>query len=101
MKVYQLQNKNQFIIYCANKIVFQSYESICAIVEVGKFTLGRRWDYSKTTLKHLYYFIDEVFKYLNKDLKDKLNDLYKSKNKRLFIQKLINNNYIKYDSELI
>lgn len=50
---------NQFEYRDNNKAVFQSYESICCIVDYAKqlITFWKHWDYSKTTLKHLKAFL--------------------------------------------
>ena len=52
---------NQFIIYAEGKKVFQSYDSIIAIVDyVNKIiTLGKDWDYSRTTDKHRNIFFND------------------------------------------
>lgn len=96
MKVSQFYNKNQFIIEDeeSQKIYFQSYDSMIAIWDRNSqtLTLGHDWDYSKTTSKHLYLFIDD---YCN--IKDfNIN----SKTKRQDIQKLIDSGAIKYDDNL-
>lgn len=64
--VEQLQNRNQFVIYCSNKesglsvVAFQSYRTLIAVLEGGKLYINwNYWDYSKTTLKHLKIFINE------------------------------------------
>ena len=59
MKVQQLKNKYQFLITDGNKIIFQSYNSKVAIIdrEQATLTLGRHWDYSLTTKKHLTVFL--------------------------------------------
>lgn len=60
MNIYNvLGHVNQFA-YNGNdgSRVFQSYNSVCAIVEPdGTIILGRDWDYSPTTLKHLKAFL--------------------------------------------
>lgn len=92
MKVKQLENKNQFIILGNNgDIEFQSYDSrIARIGKGGTLELSTRWDYSKTTLKHLYIFLEEylynIDDFIQEDIKEIL--LY-SKNKKKDIQKLI------------
>lgn len=96
MKVEQLENKNQFIIYTGNARIFQSYNSVIAISETGKpLLLGKDWDYSKTTLKHLYIFLEHYIycAVWNNSIKYK-------KNKRKAIQEAINNGLIQYDEEL-
>lgn len=49
---------NQFIIYADGKIIFQSYDSIIAVVNKMDKTieLGADWDYSVTTGKHRNIF---------------------------------------------
>ena len=98
MKVRQLENKNQFVMEDNQKAIFQSYESV--IAEYDKIndilTLGIDWDYSKTTTKHLYIFLEEIiprFSQLHEDITSALL----TKNKRKSIQILIDNNIIKYD----
>lgn len=93
MKVEQFYNKNQFIIEDeeSGKICFQSYNSIIAIWDrnTQTLTLGGHWDYSKTTRKHLYLFINDycILKGFDIDSKTKKQD----------IQKLIDKGIIKYD----
>ena len=49
---------NQFVIYADGKIIFQSYNSIIAIVDKANksIELGADWDYSVTTGKHRNIF---------------------------------------------
>lgn len=66
-KVEQMINNNsnpaanQFVIYAENKKIFQSYDSIIAIVDYEKktVTLGEDWNYSKTTGKHRNIFFKD------------------------------------------
>ena len=101
MKVRQLENKNQFVMEDNQKAIFQSYDSV--IAEYDKIndilTLGVDWDYSNTTRKHLYIFLEEIiprFSQLHEDVTSALL----TKNKRQSIQILINNNIIKYDDNM-
>lgn len=96
IKIEQLENKNQFIIKDNQNNYFQSYDSLVAIYnrEKEKLTLGKDWNYSKTTLKHLYIFIDN-YCYIKE-----LRGLSYSKNKRKLIQSLIDKKIIKYDLKL-
>ena len=52
---------NQFVISGDSKVIFQSYDSTICIVEYKNgeihITLGKHWDYSKTTSKYLYQFL--------------------------------------------
>ena len=97
MKVENFYNKNQFIIFGGDAIVtFQSYNSIIAKIDKnGTLKLGNDWDYSKTTLKHLYLFINDYFNLLG-DFTQKLfgYEFNSSKNKKAYIQKLIDNEKI-------
>lgn len=95
VKVEQLVNKNQFTIRVKNKIYFQSYESLIACYDFDKkqLTLYPDWDYSNTTRKHLYIFIDNYVKYeINRRL-------YGVKSKRKEIVKMIKGKIIKYARE--
>lgn len=101
MKVRQLENKNQFVMEDNERAIFQSYESV--IAEYDKIndilTLGIDWDYSNTTRKHLYIFLEEIiprFSQLHEDVTSALL----TKNKRKSIQILIDNNIIKYDDNM-
>ena len=96
MKVEQFYNKNQFIIFGGDAMVtFQSYNSIIANIDNrGTLNLGNDWDYSKTTLKHLYLFLND-YKYMTQDYTKKLIDnILNAKNKKQYIQKLIDNDEI-------
>ena len=98
MKVEQLENKSQFVILGNNgEIEFQSYNSrIAKIDRNGTLELSKKWDYSKTTLKHLYVFLDRYFYNLDNFMQEELkNILYgKCSNKRASIQKLIDDEKI-------
>ena len=92
MKVKQLENKNQFIILGdKGEIEFQSYDSrIARIDKSGTLELSIKWDYSKTTLKHLYIFLEEHLYNLDSFIQDNIKKiLLYSKNKRKDIQQLI------------
>ena len=95
MKVEQFKNKNQFRIYGNGENNLQSYDSlVCTITNYQGckqcVILGRDWDYSNTTRKHVYLFLEEYA-----DVR--LNNV---PNKRKFIQELINQNIIKYDENM-
>ena len=96
MKVEQFMNRNQFHLYGEGKDILQSYNS--KVVEIewettpGNYLikLGRDWDYSTTTSKHVYAFLEE---YANMSFANITN-------KRKYIQKLIDNGVIKYDENM-
>lgn len=101
MKVKQLQNKNQFLMEDEKKIIFQSYESTIAEYDKKKeqLTIGRHWDYSKTTAKHFYIFIDEILPY-NENTKEIIQTKNET-NRKKAIQKLIDKKIVKYKKEMI
>lgn len=100
MKVEQFKVANQFHIYNNDTDILQSYDS--KVVEVKHITednehvidfitLGCDWDYSNTTRKYVYLFLEEY------------SDLiipYNEKNKRAYIQKLIDSNEIQYNENM-
>lgn len=92
-KVSQLENKNQFTIETNEGVFFQSYSSLCAKVSSDGLTLGRDWDYSHTTLKHLYIFLDNYCYSVYTMIEG-------SKNKRATLQKMIDDGIINYDEEM-
>lgn len=97
MKVKQLENKNQFVILGNNgEVEFQSYNSrIAKINKSGTLELSSRWNYSKTTLKHLYVFLDRYLYNLDNFIQNDIkNILLYSKNKKKDIQKLIDDEKI-------
>lgn len=101
MKVEQFYNKNQFIITGKEGIYFQSYSSTIAIIDnKGNLTFGYCWDYSHTTMKHLYLFLNNYYSYLNQDLQKNLKTLQIEANKRKYLQKLIDSKLIKYNENL-
>jgi hypothetical protein len=101
MRVEQFYNKNQFVIRGEGKTVFQSYNStIAEINKNGQLTLGIDWDYSRTTLKHLYLFLEYYICLFNEELKEEVHILRNKSNKKAYIQKLIDNGTIKYNENL-
>lgn len=97
-RVEQFYNKNQFIIKGGGGITFQSYDSTIAnINNKGKLKLGKNWDYSKTTLKHLYLFLSDYKNLIENYTYSQifLKRFEYSKNKKAFLQNLINKKIIK------
>lgn len=94
MKVKQFYRANQFRLYGEGKNYLQSYNSLVVKIEGDYYnrqiTLGRDWDYSTTTSKHVYLFLEE---YTN-------ISLYGIKNKRKYIQDLIDEGKIIYDENM-
>lgn len=60
MKVSQYKHANQFIITTSNKVSLQSYKSEVVRIVAGKGVyLGKAWDFSATTRRHVYAFLEE------------------------------------------
>ena len=78
MKVYNMTSNstgrevaNQFIIEDGGKIYFQSYSTIIAVKEAGKITIDNNAEnYSRTTSKYLYQFLNTNRKNLLQDVKE-------------------------------
>lgn len=109
MKVEQFLNRNQFRLYDNYTNILQSYDS--KVVEITNYpgcfqciVLGRDWDYSTTTSKHVYAFLDEYSKVRfygvvnkRKYIKDLIEEYAKDKN--TFLDK--HNFAIIYNEEMI
>lgn len=109
MKILE-NNNNMMILENGDYTYLISYNSIIAktnniFVKNGKINkkyglyLSNKWDYSNTTLKQLYYFIE-----LHNTARDERGNLFgyamnQEKNKKEYIQKLINNKKIKIIKE--
>lgn len=65
MRITNFLHMNQYNIEINNVVYFQSYDSTIAKVSYENgakiLTLGRDWDYSNTTLRHLYAWLYENF----------------------------------------
>ncbi len=83
MKVSNMRSRNgndvpnQFIISDTNKSIFQSYNSVIAVMEYDTLvkkdviTLDRYyWNYSRTTSKYLSMFLNECTGDIRKKIKD-------------------------------
>lgn len=109
MKVEQFLNRNQFHLYGDYKDILQSYNS--KVVEITNnpgciqcIILGCDWDYSTTTSKHVYAFLDEysnvrIYGVTNKRkyIRDLIEE-YKN-NREEFLNK--HNFSIIYDEEMV
>lgn len=94
MQVSQFYNKNQFLIEGNGFNLLQSYDSQVAKIEKGLLILGNDWDYSRTTLKHVYLFINDFLNWLNDEQYNLLYDLNEKTNKHEYLKKLIKLNKI-------
>lgn len=64
MKISQFHAKNQFTLINeeTGERFFLSYDSIIVKIHKGKVTLGKHWNYSKTTSKYRNMFLGETTK---------------------------------------
>lgn len=95
LKVEQFHNKNQFLIDLGGAYALQSYDSLVAIYDSidRVLYLGENWDYSQTTRKHIYMFIEEFYPSLWSFLKEK-------NNKRKALQKVLDDEWFYEVKEL-
>ena len=103
IKVTQVKGQNHFVLENDDFIKLQSYQSIVAVCDKKNESLifGEDWNYSRTTLKYLYLFInDVVWLDLNANLREKLTEAFRSSNTKKALQKLIDNKIIMYDESL-
>lgn len=98
MKVRNYYNKNQFLIEGNGQRFYQSYRSICAEIDKnGRLWFGADWDYSNTTRKHLYLFLND---FKNTIEAEQYKNIFPKgfngcPNKRKFLQNLIDLKIIK------
>lgn len=90
MKVEQYIHANQFHLYGDGKHILQSYDSKVVVIDQNGITLGRDWDYSTTTSKHVYDFL-YYYGGIN---------FYNITNKRKYVNDLIKNGSINYDPDM-
>lgn len=90
MKVEQFKGLNHFHIYSDNVDELQSYKSLVVVIKDKKITLGKDWDYSRTTLRYVYMFLEEYGGINFDGIVDK----------RKFINQLIEEEKIVYDEEM-
>lgn len=91
-KVENFYNRNQFIITIDDEIYLQSYNSIIAKVHkrYGHLYIYDDWDYSKTTLKHLYLFLQDIaMEYCETRIIDLIDKILSSKNKKQALAKVL------------
>lgn len=86
-KIKQFYVKNQFINESDDVVIFQSYDSLIASYDKTNKILvldSYYWDYSRTTIKYLYRFINEYC----------YNIFHSNINSKKQVKHLINNGYI-------
>ena len=90
--------KNQNVICENGAYIFFSYGS-----EIAKITNQKNnnlkftnlWNYSKTTLKYLYIFLEQYKNEISNNVYTKILNALNSKNKKASFEKLINEKIIK------
>ena len=87
---------NHYVMDSRNTVLFQSYASLIAVYdkELCKLTLGKDWDYSVTTKKYLYQFLQEYCYPVYRNLPD-------GKSGADSIRKAINSGLIVYDENMV
>lgn len=67
-----LGHVNQFEIREKDRAIFQSYDSICVVIDYKKSVIyfWRDWDYSKTTVKHLLDFMYRFWNLTSKKIRE-------------------------------
>lgn len=102
-KAEQFYNKNQYVLRDGKGIIFQSYNSIIAVYNYDDktLTLGKDWDYSTTTSKHLYLFIDDYVDTLTDEGYLLSSEIRSTSNKRKLINKYIEKGIINYEEDLV
>lgn len=94
LKIKQFYVKNQFINESDNKIIFQSYGSVIASFNKNTKVLtldDYYWDYSRTTSKYLYRFINEYcYNAFCRDIHTKKQVKYLIDNNKILLEDLNN-----------
>lgn len=69
VSVSNFEHANQFEISGPGFRALQSYNSLVVLVADGYVTLGRDWDYSNTTMKHVNHFLGYTAKEIRAKIK--------------------------------
>ena len=101
-KLRTLQN-NQTILENDKTIKFFSYNTLIATINKTRkndnLQFTSKWDYSKTTTKYLYQFLNEYKNQIANNIYKKVVDALDSTNKKSSFKNLIANKYIKVVSD--
>lgn len=93
-----LQN-NQTILENDKTIKFFSYNTLIAIINKNKqnnnLQFTSKWNYSKTTTKYLYQFLNEYKCQISNNIYTKVVDALNDTNKKASFKNLIDNKIIK------
>lgn len=93
--------KNQNVVIDKGVVIFFSYGTKIAQISNEKndnLTLTTYWNYSQTTLKYLYVFLNQYKNNLSNNIYTKVLNALDSNNKKASLQKLINNKIINLEA---
>lgn len=93
--------KNQNVICENGTYTFFSYGSQIAKITNQKnnnLKFTNLWNYSQTTLKYLYLFLNQYKNNLSNNIYTKVLDALDSNNKKASLQKLINNKIVNLEA---
>ena len=74
--------------------IFYSYNTKIATIQQGVLYFTDFWNYSKTTSKYLYQYLDKEFDNITEH-QNEIKEALQSNNKKANFEKLIKNNIIK------
>ena len=101
-KLRTLQN-NQTILESDKTIKFFSYNTLIATINKNEqnnnLQFTSKWDYSKTTTKYLYQFLNKYKNQIANNIYTKVVNALDSTNKKASFKNLIDNKYIKVVSD--
>lgn len=90
---------NQTILENGKAIKFFSYNTLIAEIRTNKqndnLYFTNYWDYSQTTLKYLYQFLNEYKSQISNNIYTKILNALNDTNKKASFKNLINNKIIK------
>lgn len=96
MKIENFEGvKNQFLLKEDNgNVTLQSYDSIVAKIDNGILKFGEDWDYSTTTSKYVYKFLEEYIYKINNIQYTEIKKALLKNNKKAQFKNLINKGII-------
>lgn len=99
MEKLRTLQKNQTILENDKTIKFFSYNTLIATINKNRkndnLQFTSKWDYSKTTTKYLYQFLDEYKCQISNNIYIKVVNALDSTNKKASFKNLIDSKYIK------
>lgn len=99
INIMRLKDNQEIIQTAKNIYYFISYEEIIAAEADGVLYFTNLWNYSQTTTKYLYQFINVVYYSLNEETQEALKDFRgQTQNRKKAIEKALENHIIKYEN---